>query len=539
MTTTTGAQLLVDCLVAEGVDDVFGLPGLQLDPAMAALYDAADRVRFHAVAHEQSATYMADGYARTSGRPGVAMVVPGPGMLNATAGLATADACGSPVLAVVGQIRSDLIGRGFGALHEIRDQSGILRSLTGWHRCLRHPDEIPEAVADAFHAMRSGIIRPAALEVPPDVLRATARATPLAARSVSPAGPPAAVLADAVDLVRSARSPVIVAGGGVRSSRAGDAVLELAARLGAPVVMTRNGRGAFDSRHPLVLDPLAFRMLRRTADLVIAIGTRLGSTDGGQVEIGDRAKLVVVDLDPRMFVAPRHPDLAVRADAGTFARDLTGALRAAGHEPADRAAECDAARAWTQGEFRVLAPQNAYLSAIRRALPDDGVFVSEYTQVGYVASVSFPTHAPGGFISPGYQGTLGYGFATALGARVGSGDRAVVSVSGDGGFAWTLPELATARRESIPLVAVVFNDGHYGNVRRMQRDDWGGRYIASTLTNPDFPALAAAYGVRSRRVTTSDELHAAVAEGIAAEEPVLVEAVVGEFPSPWELIDAL
>jgi acetolactate synthase I/II/III large subunit len=187
----------------------------------------------------------------------------------------------------------------------------------------------------------------------------------------------------------------------------------------------------------------------------------------------------------------------------------------------------------------VLTGQNAYLSALRAALPDDGVFVSEYTQIGYVASVSFPVHAAGGFISPGYQGTLGYGFATALGAQVGAGARSVLSVTGDGGFAWTLSELATARRDNIPLVTVLFNDGHYGNVRRIQKDDYHGRYIASTLTNPDFGQLAGAYGISTVRVDNADDAGDAVQRGFERRRPLIVEAVVGEFDSPWGLIDAL
>ncbi|WJL96744.1 thiamine pyrophosphate-binding protein [Microbacterium sp. ET2] len=535
---TTGANLLTECLIAEGVQDVFGLPGLQLDPAMSALHDASDRITLHPVVHEQSATYMADGYARTRGTPGVAMVVPGPGMLNATAGLSTAYACSSPVLAVVGQIRSDLIGRGFGALHEIPDQSGVLRGLTKWHHLVRHPDEIPAAVHEAFRQLRSGVTGPVALEVPPDVLRMTARATPLAAATPEHPRPDARVLATVRDLVGRAERPAIIAGGGVRAARAGDDVLALAEATGAPIVTTRNGRGAFDSRHPLVLDPLAMRRVRDDADLILALGTRLGSTDGEQADVGE-GTLVIVDLDSRMFVPPRRPDVAVLADAGAFARELTDALRSSGHRPTDRRAECDELRDWIGRETARLEPQHAYLRAIREALPSDGVFVSEYTQVGYVASVSFPVHAGGDFISPGYQGTLGYGFATALGAQVGAGDRAVVSVTGDGGFAWTLPELATAKRERIPLVTVVFNDGHYGNVRRMQRDDWDGRYIASTLTNPDFATLADAYGIASVRVHDAPQLQDAVATGLSARAPLLVEAVVGEFPSPWELIDAL
>lgn len=535
---TDGAELLVQALRTEDVSDIFGLPGLQLDPLVDALYMAQDEVVLHPVVHEQSATYMADGYARTSGRPGVAMVVPGPGMLNGTAGLATALSCGSPVLALVGQIRSDLIGRGFGALHEIPDQSGILSSLTKWSARATHPDEIPVLVHEAFRQLRSGIPGPVALEVPPDILRATTTADAGAPTGTDRPAPGEHDIAEFVERVRRAANPLIILGGGVRASGAGEAVLRLAEAIGCPVVQTRNARGAVDTRHPLVLDPIALRAARDDADLVVAIGTRLGSTDGGQTDLG-HADLVMVNLDARTFVSPRTPVQSIRADAGAFAEAAHAAVRAAGVAPADRAAEVARLKEWSRVQLAGLHPQNAYLSAIRSALPDDGVFVSEYTQVGYVASVSFPVHRPGSFISPGYQGTLGYGFATALGAQVGAGDRPVVSVTGDGGFAWTLSELATARRERIPLTTVVFVDGYYANVRRMQLEDSGGRYLATELTNPDFTALAGAYGIRSESAAGPEQLAEIVAANVQAREPLLVTVPVGEFPSPWGLIDAL
>jgi acetolactate synthase-1/2/3 large subunit len=230
--------------------------------------------------------------------------------------------------------------------------------------------------------------------------------------------------------------------------------------------------------------------------------------------------------------------VSVRADARRFAEALAARLAAENAIPADTW-DLPALRAWAKEQLLPLRPQLEYLDAIRRALPEDGVFVSEYTQVGYVASVAFPTFAPNTFISPGYQGTLGYGFATALGAQVGAGARSVVSVTGDGGFAWTLSELATAKREGVPLVTIVFNDGFYGNVRRIQEEEFGGRYIASELTNPDFVALAAAYGVDAVRVEGAGALADALGAAIAARRPTLIEVPVGEFPSPWGLIDAL
>lgn len=534
-----GAALLVEALETEGVTDIFGLPGLQLDPAVDALYAHQEQVTLHPVVHEQSATYMADGYARTCGSPGVAMVVPGPGMLNAMAGIATAYACSSPVLALVGQIRSDLIGRGFGALHEIPDQSGVIDSQTKWSALARHPDEIPALVHEAFRQMRSGIPRPVAIELPPDVLRARA-----SVGAGSPSTPHSSVPVDAdvaalLALLARASHPLIIAGGGARAVNAGPALIEVAELLGCPIVVTRNGRGVVDTRHPLVLDPIAMREAKATADLVIAVGTRLGSTDGAQADLG-AGDLVIVNLDRQLFLPPRTPRLAIHADARRFGESLATALRQGARPDAEGWGDkIESLRRWSRGQLAALERQNEFLGAIRSALPDDGVFVSEYTQVGYAASIAFPIYEPGTFISPGYQGTLGYGFATALGAQVGAGGRSVVSVTGDGGFAWTLSELATAKREGIPLVTVLFNDGFYSNVRRIQKEDFGGRYLASELTNPDFGMLAAAYGIGFARVEGADQLEHVLASALSRREPALIEVPVGEFPSPWGLIDAL
>ncbi|MCW2529338.1 MAG: acetolactate synthase large subunit [Pseudonocardiales bacterium] len=536
----SGGTLLAAALAAESVSNVFGLPGVQLDPAMDGMYSFRDQLRFLAVRHEQSASYLADGYARTSGRPGVAMVVPGPGVLNAAAGLATAYACSSPVLLVTGSVETHMLGRGLGALHEISGQSEILSSLTKWSAVARYADEIPDLVHEAFFQMQSGRPGPVALEIAPDVLRAVSDARAGRPYAPRPVMPDPDSIADTIDLLRSAKRPLIIAGGGVAPSNAGTVILELAELLNAPVVLSRNGRGGVDARHPQVLDPLAMRRLRGDADVVLAFGTRLGSSDGGHSDIGP-GRLVMVNVDRGTLRFPRPQQLPVYADAGLAARAMVAGLRAVGFtaEKSGWGDRPDAARRWVAEQHLTVGPQMAFLDAIRSALPDDGIFVSEYTQVGYVASISFPAYRQRGFISPGYQGTLGYGFATALGAQVGAGEAPVVSVTGDGGFSWTMSELSTAKKYHIPLTVIVFTDGFYSNVRRMQRDQWDGHYIATELTNPDYVALANAFGVNAARAADPAELAVALKAAIASGAPRLIEVPVGEFPSPWGLIDAL
>lgn len=529
----TGGEALARSLAANGVSQVFGIPGVQLDHAADALYHASDHIAFTCARNEQAASYMADGYARSTGRPGVSMTVPGPGMLNGLAGLATAYACSSPLLYICGQIDSGAIGRGLGALHEIPDQSGILRSLTKWSALASRPEEIPGLVHRAFAEMRSGRPRPVGLEIPPDVLAATADVEIPDAAPPAPAVPDQKLIDSVAELLRGSRRPVIYAGGGVIAADASAELRELAEILHAPVVVSENGRGAISARHPLAFDALAFRRLRENADVVLAIGTRFVTAFSSQVDTAG-ARLVLINAEAADLGEPRTPELAVHGDARLALAALTEELR--GLDRGSRTAEFAAVRDWLEEQYADIAPQRAYLRAIRAALPEDGVLVSELTQVGYAANACFPVYRPRTYLTPGYQGTLGYGFATALGVKAADPDRPVVSITGDGGFSWTLQELSTAKKYGLATVTVVFNDGFFGNVRRIQKNRFGARYFASDLVNPDYARLADAFGIAAARATGPEELETVLKEALDAGEPVLVEAPVGEFPGPWHLI---
>lgn len=533
MTQKTGGDLLAASLAAQGVDRIFGIPGVQLDALADALHGRSDQIDFICARNEQATTYMADGYARSSGRVGVAMVVPGPGVLNALAGLATAYASNSPVLLIAGQIDSAAIGQGLGALHEIPDQTGILERLTKWTGIARSADEVPTLVAEAFRQLRSGRPRPVAIEVPPDVLAGFSDAPIEPYVEPAPLSPRPSDIEEAARLLAASERPMIVVGGGVLAADASAALTALAERLEAPVLMTENGRGAIDARHRLAFDALALRELRNRADAVLAVGTRYVSTFGTQVDAGD-AQVILVNAEEADLHWPRTPAVRVHADARLALLELASKLPEG--DRADRGDELQATREWLAEQLRDLAPQRSYLDVIRAALPDDGVLVSEFTQVGYAASACYPAYQPRTYIGPGYQGTLGYGFATALGVQAANADRAVISVTGDGGFSWTLQELSTAKRYGLPLVTIVFNDGFYGNVRRIQKNRYGARYFASDLTNPDYQDLARAFGISSSRVHTPEELAPVLASALGSREPMLIEVPVGEFPSPWHLI---
>jgi acetolactate synthase-1/2/3 large subunit len=530
----TGGQALARQLVLEGVTDVFGIPGVQLDWAVDGLREVADRLRYLVPRHEQATSYMADGYARTSGRIGTCMVVPGPGLLNAMAGLSTAFACNSRVLAIVGNIHSGGVGRGLGLLHEVRDQTGILAAVTKWQGAATGPAEVPRLVREAVRRLRAGKPCPVGIEIPHDVLSASADielATPDAAEDGRPA-PDAAEVARAAALIDAARFPVIYVGGGVLAADASDALRALAERLGAPVVMGENGRGALSDRHPLALNALGGRAVFAHADLVLVVGSRFVDTVVGKpLWPGERTRYVHLNVDPAAWAPPRRADAAIAADARLGLEALAAAVR----RRTSPGPDLDRVRAWARLQSDAIEPQRAWTAALRAAIPDDGVLVNELTQVGYYARFAYPVFAPNTLLTPGYQGTLGYGFPTALGVAAGSPGRAVVSITGDGGFGWSPQELATARRYGLPVVTVVFNDGHFGNVRRMQQDQFGASF-GDELRNPDFDLLARAFDVPYRRCDEPARLEGVLREAIAERGPTLIEARVGEMPSPWHLM---
>jgi acetolactate synthase-1/2/3 large subunit len=530
----TGGQALVAQLRREGVKHVFGIPGVQLDWAVEALRQARAEISYLVPRHEQSTAYMADGYARTTGREGVCMVVPGPGVLNALSGLATAFACNARVLFIAGQIPSPALGCGLGLLHEIPDQSGILRSLTKWHGLARSADEIPALINQAFHELRSGRPRPVAVELPPDVLQATTDAPPLEPAVARASRPDPTLIAQAVEWLRAARSPVIQAGGGAAAADAGGALTVLAERLQAPVVMTEGARGVLPDRHPLALGTLGGRAVFPHADLVLVVGSRFLDGQGAATHSGPGCRFIYVNLDPSHTGAPRSGGIRIVADARATLDSLVTALGET-RATLSRAAEIDKVKRWCARQFDRLEPQASFVRALRESLPEDGILVSELTQVGYFANVAFPVQRARSYVTPGYQGTLGYGLPTALGAATGNPDRRVISITGDGGFGWNMQELGTAVRYGLDVRVVVFADGRYGNVQRIQRRLFGEEF-ATDLANPDFGMLAAAFRIPHRRADSPQALADALSELSSHRGPALIEVRVGEMPSPWALI---
>jgi acetolactate synthase-1/2/3 large subunit len=532
----TGGQLLAASLAGHGVDALFLIPGIQLDWAVDALRQQEERITLFVPRHEQSTTYMADGYYRVARRPGVAMVVPGPGVRNAAAGLATAYSANSKVLFIAGQIHSSAIGSGLGLLHEIRDQTATIGSLTKWNRCVSSPADITRAIDQAFDEMNSGRPRPAGIEISHDLLSATTEGPPAHARHLASSHDlslDTQALERAAAIIDRARFPIVFAGGGVLASHAMDHLRRFAEKLSAPVVMSDNGRGGISDRHPLAMSTLAGRTLFEHADAVVVVGSRfIDSMSPTTSWPSSGLNYVYVNVDRADFAAPRVPMVALHADAAAALDALCALVKPRVVLTAQQAAQV---RHWAQQQIDGVAPQIEYIRAMRDALPEEGIFVNELTQVGYLARLAFPVYEPYTFISPGYQGTLGYGFPTALGAAVAARGRRVLSITGDGGFGWNLQELATARKYSLPVTLVVFNDGYYGNVRGIQRRVFGAE-VAVSLQNPDFMLLARAFGVPGVRVETPTALGAEIRASLKEQGPVLIEVAVGEMPSPWHLL---
>jgi acetolactate synthase I/II/III large subunit len=521
----TGGQALVASLQAHGVDTIFALPGVQLDNLFDALYDAQDDIRIIHVRHEQTTAYMAFGYAEVSGKVGVCLVVPGPGLLNATGALSTAYARNAPVLCIAGQIQSDMIDRGIGLLHEIPDQLGMVRHVTKWAARIDRPEDAPGLVAEAFRQLRTGRVRPVELEMAPDIMGWKADVMLPEPNGV---GSKPEIDADALDraarLLGEAQYPVIVAGGGARWG--GEGLRQLADTLQAPVIMTQNGRGALTDKHPLALTTLGGHRVWSKADVVLAVGTRLErqATDWGI----EGLKIVQLNVDAEEVGRLYEPEVAIVGDAVEGLAQLAERVERYAQKRESRAEEVGAVRAevaellWERAQ-----PQASIAEVIREELPEDGIFVGDITQMGAYGDIAFPVYSPETYVGAGYQGTLGYGYATALGAQVGQPERKVISVNGDGGFLYTQPELATAKQHNIPVVAVVFNDGAYGNVKAIQRVRYGGREIASTLQNPDFVKLADAFGIEGRRAETPEQLREALKDGFESNAPMLID-----YPTP-------
>jgi len=525
----TGGEAAVKSLHAHQVKTLFCIPGVQNDWFFNALYDGGEGIRVIHTRHEQGAAYMALGYAQASGDVAMFNVVPGPGLLNASAALATAYALNAKVFCLTGQIPTRSIGREQGVLHEINNQLDILKSLTKYADRAYSADQIPKLINEGYRQMHSGNPRPVALEIPMDVLQEKGMVDfpqPVTKYDMPPID--VALIESAAKMLAQAQRPMIFVGSGAQG--VSKQITELAKLLQAPVVGYRTGKGILDARHYLSLQQPAAKEYWMKSDLILAVGTnmRVPAQKWSKTHLPD---VIRIDVDPRSHQKFIKPRLAITAQAEQALPQLLTMLAPYQLKALSREREMLAIRAAWDEKVSVLEPQLSYLKVIREALGEDGIFVDELTQIGFASRIAFPVYKPRTYITTGYQGTLGYGFQSALGAKVARPDVPVISVCGDGGFMFGVQELATAVQHKIALCVLLFNNNQYGNVQEMQKNDYDGRVIATDLHNPDFVAMAQSFGAQAMQVNSLTELREAIRKSHDVDVPTVIEIPVGDMPS--------
>jgi len=498
----TGGRAVAAALKAEGIEHVFGIVGTHDSPLFDGVFDEPS-IRAVTVRHEQGAALMAAGYARASGKIAACFVVPGPGLTNALTGMGMAHSESAPMLVFGGQNALAQLEREGGHFHELANSLGVAASVCGYATRVSTPSDIPKVIREAMRAMRCRRPRPAYIEVPLDVQSGEADVTLLPPEIYRrPGGDPASI-ARAAEALQSAKRPFIFAGGGVENAQATQPLVRVAELLGAPVVTSVFGRGAISDRHPLALGDGWGRLnlydeLLAQADLVLVVGSRIDVVS--DVNVGARfpKRIVQVDIDALVVGQKRPVEVGIVGDTAAvllaLVAQLGGKNRSCWFDAADFRRRKRASLVERAGPVLTL------IEDLRAALPDDTIFVDDLTLVGYWMPLLLETYAPRTLIHPGTYGTLGYSLPAAIGAKLACPRQPVVSISGDGGFLFTMQELATARAGNLDLIVLVFNDNAFGAIRKYQDRMFGGRRIGSELVNPDFVKLGEAFGATSVRV---------------------------------------
>ncbi len=535
----TGGRAVATALKAEGIEHVFGIVGTHDCPLFDGVFDDP-AFQVVTVRHEQGASLMAAGYARASGRIAACFVVPGPGLTNALTGIGMAYAESAPMLVFGGQNTLAQLEREGGHFHELANSVGVAGAVCGYSTRVATPGEVPKVIREAMRAMRCQRPRPAYIEMPLDVQSGEADIMPLAPEQYRPPGGNPASLARAAEALRSAKRPFIFAGGGVESAEATQSLARVAERLGAPVVTSVFGRGAISDRHPLALGDGWGRLnlydeLLTQADLVLVVGSRIDVVSDWDLGARFPQRIVQIDIDPLVIGQRRPVEVGIVGDAGA-ALDAIADQFGGGQE---RTCWFDV-EGFRRRKRAVMieraGPVVSLVDDLRAALPDETIFVDDLTLVGYWMPLLMDTYQPRTLIHPGTYGTLGYSLPAAIGAKLACPKQPVVSISGDGGFLFTLQELATASDRNLDLIALVFNDNAFGAIRKYQDRMFGGRHIGAALKNPDFVKLGEAFGAKSARVEPKD-LGAAVRRAHEAGGLWLIEVPFApEGPAqmvPW------
>ncbi len=543
---TTGAQILVNALIEEGVELIFGYPGGAVLPFFDVLYDAP--IRFVLTRHEQGAAHAADGFARATGKVGVCVATSGPGATNLTTGIATANMDSSPIVAITGQVRTNLIGND--AFQEA-DTTGITRPITKHNYLVKDVRDLARTVKEAFYVARTGRPGPVLIDLPVDVTQAE-HAGDVDKRMRLPGYKPAREghprqIRLAAAAINEAERPIIYAGGGVITSGASEELRTLAETTNVPVTMTLMGLGGFPGDHPLCLGMLGMHGTPTAnytiteSDLIIAIGARFDDRITGRIDsFAPSAKVIHIDIDPTSISKNIRVHIPVVGDAALILRELNPQVR---HVARDawhaQIAEWKRKHALSYDASGDQIKPQAVVQELSRMVPEDTIVATEVGQNQMWTAMWYTFRRPRTLLSSGGLGTMGFGFPAALGAQAGCPDRLVIDVAGDGSIQMNIQELATAVSYRLPVKVIVLNNGYLGLVRQWQELFYKGRYSHTRLNgNPDFVKLAEAYGATGYRVKDPKDLRDALEQTLQTEGPVFLDVHIAQEENVFPMVPA-
>lgn len=519
----TCGEALMHLLEGYGVDTVFGMPGehtLELYRGI-----ETSNVRHVLVRHEGGAGFMADGYARSSGRPGVCTLITGAGVTNAATPLAQAYADSVPVLLISSANRSESLGKGWGCLHELTDQRAVTAPLTAFSQMVTDPEELPELIAQAFTVFYSRRPRPVHISIPIDLLDAPVTRDWQVRQPPSLPVAPRATIEAAADILARAKRPVLMVGGGAQNC--GECVTQLAEHLDAAVVSSNAGKGVVPESHPLSLGggmiTKAVRDFVETCDVMLSIGCEISETDSFEDYLTINAKLIRVDIDPSKFNDLYPADLALQGDARPSVEAILTTTQESGPQHHGMAEQLTPVRAAQNAAFTNVEQQHKrLLLKLRGVLPDDAIMFGDIAQLVYTGSAVMPTDRPRTWFYPAGLGTLGCALPGAIGAKLAQPDRPVVALVGDGGLLFTIQELATAVEQTLPIPIILWNNDALAMIRdgMVKR---GIPEIGVTPKNPDFITVAQGFGCHTARPENLEAFGQAVATALTADAPTLIE----------------
>ena len=541
----TGAQIVMECLLEQGVDTVFGYPGGAVLNIYDALYEYRDRILHIRTCHEQAAAHAADGYARASGKTGVCIATSGPGATNLVTGIATAYMDSVPMVAITGNVTRDLLG--LDSFQEV-DITGITMPVTKHNYLVKHVEQLADTLRNAFRIAGSGRKGPVLVDIPKDITAQKTEFTPCRPLALTPADfPPDERFAQALEMLKSSRRPFFYCGGGVVSGEASGEAAEFAEKLDAPVSCSLMCQGGYDQRNPRYLGMLGMHGTKASAeaikdcDLLVAAGTRFSDRVLCNAGLFARnCKIIHIDIDAAEFGKNLDVDMKLRGDVKAILARLNEMLPQQKHT--EWMDQMDVARQayplkQTGGPDEVL-PQDV-LETLCRLTDGKAILTTEVGQHQMWAAQYYTFREPRHFLTSGGLGTMGYGLGAAIGAKTAKPEAVVVNAAGDGSFRMNCAELATLSHYKIPVVELIFDNRTLGMVRQWQKLFYGNRFSQTDVDNDiDYGKLAEAFGVKSFCIKTKSDVEPVLREALACGSPVLVDCVINKDENVLPMVPA-